>query len=187
MIHIIDHLMLFHSSCMLCSAFLLSFFPFIFQFHNSYYPIFTYTDSSFMLSLLMSFLKAFSTYFINIFIFNISFWLFWCPPHCWNAICSRVLSTFSTRAFNLISHQSVQFSSVAQSCPTLCNPMDSSTSGFPIHHQLPELAQTHIHWVGGAIQPSRPLSAPSPPSVPSFPASGSCVAFQMCVSEHIHI
>ena len=49
---------------------------------------------------------------------------------------------------------SIQFSSVAQSCPTLCNPMDCSTSGFPVHHQLLELAQTHVHWVGNAIQPS---------------------------------
>ena len=56
----------------------------------------------------------------------------------------------------------VQFSSVTQSCPTLCNPMDCSTPGIPIHHQLPELMQTHVHWVGDAIQPSHPLSSPSP-------------------------
>ena len=56
-----------------------------------------------------------------------------------------------------------QFSSVTQSCPTLCNPMDCRTPGFLIHHQLPELAQTHVHWVGDAIQPSHPLSSPSPP------------------------
>ena len=49
-------------------------------------------------------------------------------------------------------------SSGAQSCPTLCDPMDCSTPGFPIHHQLPELAQTHVHWDGDAIQPSYPLS-----------------------------
>ena len=58
----------------------------------------------------------------------------------------------------------VQFSSVAQSCPTLCNPMDCSTPGFPVHHQLPELTQTHVHRVGNAIQPSHPLSSPSPPT-----------------------
>ena len=52
---------------------------------------------------------------------------------------------------------SVQFSSVAQSCPTLCDPMDGSTPGFPVHHQFPELAQTHIHRVGQAIQPFHPL------------------------------
>ena len=57
-----------------------------------------------------------------------------------------------------------QFSSVAQLCPTLCNPMDCSTSGFPVHHQLLEFAQTHVHRVGDAIQPSQPLSSPSPPS-----------------------
>ena len=58
----------------------------------------------------------------------------------------------------------LQFSSVAQSCPTLCNPMDCSRPGFPVHHQLPELTQTHVHHIGDAIQPSRPLSSPSPPS-----------------------
>ena len=56
------------------------------------------------------------------------------------------------------------FSSVAQSCPTLCDPMDCSTPGFPVHHQLPEFTQTHAHWVGDAIQPSHPLSSPSPPA-----------------------
>ncbi|CAI9153342.1 unnamed protein product [Rangifer tarandus platyrhynchus] len=59
---------------------------------------------------------------------------------------------------------SVQFSSVAQSCPTLCKPMDHSTPGFPVHHQLPELTQTHVHQVGDAIQPSHPLLSPSPPT-----------------------
>ena len=53
---------------------------------------------------------------------------------------------------------------VAQSCPTLCDPMDCSTPGFPGHHQLPELAQTNVHQVGDAIQPSHPLSSPSPPT-----------------------
>ena len=57
---------------------------------------------------------------------------------------------------------SVQFSSVAQLCPTLCDTMDCSTPGFPAHHQNPEYAQTHVHWVGDAIQPSHPLSSPSP-------------------------
>ena len=57
-----------------------------------------------------------------------------------------------------------QFSSVAQSCPTLYNPMNCSTPGLPVHHQLPEFAQTHVHRVGDAIQPSHPLSSPSPPA-----------------------
>ena len=56
----------------------------------------------------------------------------------------------------------VQFSWVAQSCPTLCNPMDCSTPGLPVHHQLLEFTQTHVHWVGDAIQPSHPLSSLSP-------------------------
>ena len=60
---------------------------------------------------------------------------------------------------------SVQFSSVAQSCPTLCNPMDCSMPGLPVHHHLPEFIQTHVHWVGDAIQPSHPLSSPSPPAL----------------------
>ena len=58
----------------------------------------------------------------------------------------------------------VQFSSVAQSCPTLCNHMNRSTPGLPVHHQLPEFTQTHMHTVGDAIQPSHPLSSPSPPA-----------------------
>ena len=65
------------------------------------------------------------------------------------------------------------FSSVAQSCPTLCDAMDCSTPGLPVHHQFPELIQTHVHWVGDAIQPSHPLLSPSPSRLQSFPASGS--------------
>ena len=60
---------------------------------------------------------------------------------------------------------SVQFSSVAQSCPTICDPMNCSTPGLPIHHQLPESTQTHVHWVGDAIQSSYPLLSPSPPAL----------------------
>ena len=58
----------------------------------------------------------------------------------------------------------IQFSSVTQSCPTLCNPMNRSTPDLPVHHQLLEFTQTHFHWVGDAIQPSYPLSSPSPPA-----------------------
>ena len=57
-----------------------------------------------------------------------------------------------------------RFSSVAQSCPTLCDPMNCSTPGLPVHHQLPEFTQTHVHRVSDAIQPSHPLSSPSPPA-----------------------
>ena len=70
----------------------------------------------------------------------------------------------------------VQFSSVAQSCPTLCDPMNRSTPGLPVHHQFPEFTQTHVHQVSDAIQPSHPLSSPSPPALnpsqhQSFPMS----------------
>ena len=66
----------------------------------------------------------------------------------------RVCDTFSL----------VQFSSVAQSCPTLCDPMNRSTPGLPVHHQLPEFTQTHVHRASDAIQPSHPLSSPFPPA-----------------------
>ena len=59
---------------------------------------------------------------------------------------------------------SVQFSSVTQLCPTLCDPMNCSTPALPVYHQLPEFTQTHVHWVSDAIQPSHPLSSPSPPA-----------------------
>ena len=59
---------------------------------------------------------------------------------------------------------SVQFSSVAHSCPTLCDPMNHSAPGISVHHQLPESTQTHVHRVSDAIQPSHPLSSPSPPA-----------------------
>ena len=69
--------------------------------------------------------------------------------------------------FPVTSHSQLlhQFSSVAQSCPTLCNPMNCSTQGLPVHHQLPESTQTHVYWVGDAIQPSHPLSSPPPPAL----------------------
>ena len=63
-----------------------------------------------------------------------------------------------------LAFSSVQFSSLAQSCPTLYDPMDHSTPGLPVHHQLPEFTQTHVHRVSGAIQPSHPLSSPSLPT-----------------------
>ena len=62
---------------------------------------------------------------------------------------------------------SFQFSSVTQSCPTLCNPLNRSTPGLPGHHQLPEFTQTHAHQVGDAIKPSYPVSSPSPAPNPS--------------------
>ena len=76
---------------------------------------------------------------------------------------------------------SVQFSSVAQSCPTLCDPMNRSMPGLPVHHQLPEFTLTHIHRVGDAIQPSHPLSSPFPP-VPNLSHHHSL--FQLVNSSH---
>ena len=63
----------------------------------------------------------------------------------------------------------IQFSLVSQSCPTLCDPMSCNTTGLPVHHQLPEFTQTHVHRVSDAIQPSHPLLSPSP--LPSIPLS----------------
>ena len=70
----------------------------------------------------------------------------------------------SIRVFSNESVLHIRFSSVAQSCPTLGDPMDCSTPGLHIHHQLLEFTQTHVHWIGGAIQPSHPLSCPFPPA-----------------------
>ena len=74
-----------------------------------------------------------------------------------------------------------QFSSVAQSCLTLCDPMNCSTPGLPVHHQLLEFIQTHVHRVGDAIQPSHPLSSPSPPA--SNPSQHQSL-FQRVISSH---
>ena len=76
---------------------------------------------------------------------------------------------------------SVQFSLVAQVCLTLCDPMNRSTPGLPVHHQLPEFTQTHVHRVGDAIQPSHPL-VPFSSCPQSFPASGSFQMSQLFVS-----
>ena len=70
-------------------------------------------------------------------------------------------------SYQFIIAEKVQFSSVAQLCPTLCDPMNRSTPGLPVHHQLPEFTQTHDHRVGDAIKPPHPLLSPSPqPSIP---------------------
>ena len=78
-------------------------------------------------------------------------------------------------------HVSVQFSSVAQSCPTHCNPMDCTMPGLPVHHQLPEFTQTHVHHVNDAIQPSLLLSSPS---LPAFYFSQHQGLFQWAGSSH---
>ena len=72
------------------------------------------------------------------------------------------IGTCNVRSMDQGKFSSVQFSSVTQSCPTLWDPMNRSMPGLPVHHQLPEFTQTHVHWVGDAIQPSHPLSSPSP-------------------------
>ena len=74
------------------------------------------------------------------------------------------IRTWNVRSMNQGKFSSVQFSSVTQSCPTLCDPMNRSTAGLPVHYQLPEFTQTHIHRVSDAIQPSHPLSSLSPPA-----------------------
>ena len=91
---------------------------------------------------------------------------------CWTAACMTC---------PVLCEGSVQFSSVAQSCPTLCDPMDCSFPGFPVHHQLLELAQTHVHRVGDATQPSCPLSSSSPPA---FNRSYHQGLFQWVSSSH---
>ena len=79
-------------------------------------------------------------------------------------------------------HNKYWVSSVTQSCPILCNPMDCSTPCLPVHHQLPEFTQTHVCWVDDAIQPSLPLLPPSPSHLQSFPASGSFPMSQFFIS-----
>ena len=94
----------------------------------------------------------------------VSSWHYFC-------LCLIRLSTFwhisiryqcIVQSFNI---RMIQFNSVSQLCPVFCHPMDCSMPGFPVHHQLPELAQTHVHRVSNAIQPSHPLLSPSPPSL----------------------
>jgi len=83
-------------------------------------------------------------------------------PSSWLA---RDLLLLTSLCMSSLRHfSSAQFSSVTQSCPTLCDPMNHSTPGLPVHHQLPEFTQTHVHWVGDAIQPSHPLLSSSPPA-----------------------
>ena len=78
--------------------------------------------------------------------------------------CPYILTCLIIRSSYLCIFSSVQFSSVAQSCPTLCDPMNHRTPGLPVHHQLPEFTQTRVRRVSDAIQPSHPLSSPSPPA-----------------------
>ena len=90
---------------------------------------------------------------------SIAPWITPCALHDHPSICYFFTSFLTPSRFLCVS---VQFSSVAQSYLTLCDPMNRSTPGLPVHHQLPEFTQTHIHRVSDAIQPSHPLSSPSP-------------------------
>ena len=94
---------------------------------------------------------------------------------------SRAKDTYSWGNCLLLAKlRGFQFSSFAQSCPTLCNPMDWGTPGFPVHHQLWDPTQTHVHWVGDAIQPFHPLSSPSHPT---FNLSQNQGLFQSVISS----
>src|SRR5574340_771276 len=97
----------------------------------------------------------------------------------WMKLEPIIQSEVSQKEKHQYSISSVQFSSVAQSCPTLCGPMNRSIPGLPVHHHLPEFTQTHVHRVSDAIQPSHPLSSPSPSAPnPSQPQS-----FFQCVNS----
>ena len=115
---------------------------------------------------------------------------------CWPSLCNyysllpisnlcKLVSAFTTQwmiqMICLLRPMENHFSSVAQVCPIVCDPMDCSTPGFSVHHQFPELAQTHAHRVGDAIQPSHPLSSPSPPA---FSLSQHQRLFQWVSSSH---
>ena len=98
----------------------------------------------------------------------------------YNSVCLvyQILISQRTPYFQCLLHQ---FSSVAQSCPALCDPMDCSMPDFPVHHHLPELTQTHVHQVGDTIQPFHPLLTPSPPA---FSVSQHQGLFQGVSSSH---
>ena len=94
-------------------------------------------------------------------------YLFICHMYIW-ALHIKIVSFFVPQKPRIFvtpwRRHHLQFSAVAQSCLTLCNPMNCSTPGLPVHHQLPEFTETHVHRVSDAIQPSHPLSSPSPPA-----------------------
>ena len=97
-------------------------------------------------------------------------------------LCFQILTFLRAHRGSGRSQMAAQFISVAQLCPTLCDPMDCSTPGLPVHHQLPEFTQTHVHWVGDAIQPSHP--APSP-SLPTFNLSQHQGLFRVSSSHQV--
>ena len=103
------------------------------------------------------------------------------PSLVWKLYLIEFAKNCFLRKYNSQSCFLVQFNSVAHLCPTLCDPMNCSIPGLSVHHQLPEFTQTHVHWVGDAIQPSHPLSSPSPPA---FNLSQHQVLFQWVSSSH---
>ena len=78
---------------------------------------------------------------------------------------ARIIESTIRWGTYMLKQWNIQFSSVTQSCPTLCNSMNHRTPGLPVHHQYPEFTQTHVHQVGDTIQPSHSLTSPSPPAV----------------------
>ena len=100
---------------------------------------------------------------------------------CISCIGRQILYHCTTWEAQFLQFSSVQFSSVAQSCPTLRDPMNCSMPCFLVQHQLPEFTQTHVHWVGDAIQPSHPLSSPSPSTFNLFQHQG---LFKWVSSSH---
>jgi len=107
----------------------------------------------------------------------------WWSPGSWTSSGSWIPRDRKQKLFILLRliPDHIQFSPIAPSCLTLCNPTDCSTPGFPVHHQLPELAQTHVQRVGDAIQPSHPLLSPSPST---FSLSQHQDLFQWVSSSH---
>ena len=100
----------------------------------------------------------------------------------WLHVAQPMLQKLNELGYEILSHPpSVQFSSVSQLCPTLWDPMDCNMSGLPVHHQLLEFTQTHVHWVSDAIQPSHPLSYPS---LPDFNLSQHQCLFKWVSSSH---
>ena len=96
----------------------------------------------------------------------------------WSSSHKQHAAMLETSPFSFWTHSTYSLhhiiSSVTQSCPNLCDPMDRSMPGLPVHHQLPEFTQTLVHWVSDAIQPSYPLSSPSPPAFNLSQHQGLC-------------
>ena len=137
------------------------FFFFLMSLANGLSVLFIFSKNQLLVFLILAIVSFVSFSFISALIFMIYFFI--------------LTPRFFISSISSYLRCSVQFSSVAQSCPTLCYPMKDSMPGLPVHHQLPKSTQTHVHWVGDAIQPSHPVIPVS--SCPqSFPALGS---FQM--------